>query len=261
MAADILEGQSFGWWTVLSPHGDDWYCRCACGSEKILTTGQLHEAREAVLPLLRRQTRTRHGRAHGTPEYQTWQNMIQRCNNPKHNSYPNYGGRGIRVDPVYFSFDRFLADLGPRPSDNHSIERKDPNGHYEPGNVVWATKHIQVRNRRTNRPITFNGETLVLGDWAKRIGIDPKTLSLRLAKGWPIEKALTTPPDPEAVARAKSDGLLTFNGETLPIRDWAKRIGISPDAIRYRLRAGWSIERAITTPPDPYGVRARSKNA
>lgn len=83
-----------------------------------------------------------------SPEYKCWENMIQRCTNPRAKGYENYGGRGISVNPLWRSFHKFLADVGPRPSTKHSLDRIDVNGNYEPGNVRWATPQQQAANTR-----------------------------------------------------------------------------------------------------------------
>lgn len=91
---------------------------------------------------------TRHGH-HGTPTYEVWKGMRQRCSNPNQPAYPDYGGRGIAVCDRWQSFDNFLADMGKRPV-GMSIERQNNNGNYEPGNCVWASRTVQNRNSRHN---------------------------------------------------------------------------------------------------------------
>lgn len=111
--------------------------------------------------------------------------MRARCNNPKHEYYALYGGRGIRVCDRWSDFVNFIADMGDRPGKGWSLDRyPDPNGNYEPGNVRWATIHDQQRNKRTNRILTFQGETMCEKDWATRLGIDHQTISARLINGW-----------------------------------------------------------------------------
>jgi hypothetical protein len=128
-----------------------------------------------------------------SPEYRVWASMIQRCENPARKSYASYGGRGIRVCPAWrLSFEAFLADVGPRPAGT-SLDRIDGDGDYEPGNVRWATPLQQANNARTNLLVTFNGETRTRAEWARHLGIKYFTLRQRLDKGWPVEKAFTTP--------------------------------------------------------------------
>ena len=74
--------------------------------------------------------------------------MVQRCTNPNKESYHNYGGRGIKIHPDWFDFRIFLADVGPRPSKAHSLDRINVDGNYEPGNVRWATSKEQALNRQ-----------------------------------------------------------------------------------------------------------------
>lgn len=84
--------------------------------------------------------------------------------------------------------------MGKKPTPKHTLERKDNNKGYEPGNVIWALAEVQVRNTRRNVPLTFQGRTMILKDWAREIGIAYLTLWNRLfTLGWDIEKALTTP--------------------------------------------------------------------
>lgn len=141
-------------------------------------------------------TTLRHGHARDgamSPTYKSWQSMIGRCCRPHVHGYKNYGGRGIRVCERWMTFDHFLADMGERPSTEHTLDRKDVNGHYEPGNVRWAHKSEQANNRRVTIRLTFRGETLPIAEWCRRLGLNRRVVSQRIASGWSHEAALATP--------------------------------------------------------------------
>lgn len=129
------------------------------------------------------------------PLYNAYVCMKQRCFNPNNPSYKHYGGRGISVCQSWRDdFDNFLADMGPRPSPRHSIDRIDNDGNYEPGNCRWADKKTQrVNGRGRRRLITFQGETLRKYEWAERAGMSQQAFDARLAHGWSVERAITTP--------------------------------------------------------------------
>ncbi len=127
-----------------------------------------------------------------TPGYHAWANMVQRCTNPLATHYAAYGGRGIGIcDRWRQSFEAFIADVGPRPSAAHSIDRIDTNGHYEPGNVRWATATQQQRNTRRNHLIEAFGQTKPLVEWAELTGLCYVTIVNRIRAGWSPERALT----------------------------------------------------------------------
>jgi len=129
------------------------------------------------------------------PEYIAWLAMRARCYYAKNQvTYRNHGARGITVcDQWRHSFATFLRDMGPRPGPEYSLERKDNNGNYEPGNCKWATRTEQRRNTRTNRLITFNGRTQPQSAWQEETGLMWDTIYTRLKRGWSVEKTLTTP--------------------------------------------------------------------
>lgn len=133
---------------------------------------------------------TKHGKA-ATPEYKSWEGMKSRCNSPTNRAYQNYGARGITVCERWTKFENFFADMGPRPHGT-SIDRIDVNGNYEPSNCRWATNLEQRRNKRNNRKLTFNGESLCITEWAQRTGLKRRTIEARLTYGWSVEDALTT---------------------------------------------------------------------
>lgn len=132
-----------------------------------------------------------------TPEYKAWSMMLQRCENPKAHAFEEYGGRGIAVCERWHDFNLFIADMGLRPSAAHSLDRQNNDGNYCPENCRWATAKEQQNNRRVNRMITFEGQTKNLQQWAESLGMSKVTLHARLRKGWTIDRALTTPINPQ----------------------------------------------------------------
>ena len=93
------------------------------------------------------------------------------------------------------SFESFLADVGPKPTPQHTLERKNNDGNYEPGNVMWATRRVQARNRSTSRTIEYKGVRKTLAEWAEQTGLTRHTISQRLDRcGYTVEQALETPP-------------------------------------------------------------------
>ena len=196
-----LTGKRFGQWYVLgySSQKDDrhrkWLCRCDCGTVRSVRHENLLDGRSTSCGCLMKGSKLvpRHG-MHKTPEYKAWMAMNERCANPKHKYYEYYGGRGIVVCELWRdSFQVFYDDMGPRPSTKHSLDRIDNAAGYSPNNCRWATKSEQQNNMRSNRAITYEGITLNLSQWARRMGISNDCLCRRLNSGWAIEDALTRP--------------------------------------------------------------------
>ena len=136
------------------------------------------------------------GKRRPRPEYAALRDAVQRCTNRRCASWPRYGGRGIRVCERWLGpagFDHFWDDMGPRPSPQHSIDRIDNDGNYEPANCRWATVRKQNRNTRANHRITIDGETMCLSAWCERYGVPLRRTSGRLAGGWDPFVALTAP--------------------------------------------------------------------
>lgn len=207
MAADKV-----GRWTIIGPAepvfvGKDrkrfraWYCRCDCGTCRIVTEQSLRNGKSQSCGCLAIERATAVNTTHGATlggnkerEYAVWSAMNQRCHNPKNKRYNQYGGRGIVVcDAWRHDFAAFIAHMGPRPTRNHSIGRIDNDRPYEPGNVRWETGKQQMRNRKVTRYFEVEGEQVSLAELAERYGLPSNTLRARLINGWAHEKAFTTP--------------------------------------------------------------------
>lgn len=151
--------------------------------------------RQALASRCRERNQT-HGMRYA-PEYKIWGGMIRRCYVETESGFRNYGARGIQVcDRWRNSFENFYADVGPRPSSDHSIDRIDNDGNYEPGNVRWATTPEQSNNRRTNHKVSYRGQVMTLRGAILAAGnvADKGTVHYRLTRlGWPIERAVETP--------------------------------------------------------------------
>lgn len=167
-------------------------CLCDCGNYKEILGNSLREGRTKSCGKCNLQ-----GIKHGmwkTKEFNTWQNMLQRCNPLKKDKYKNYAGKGIEVCEKWKeSFINFYLDMGDAPSKIHSIDRKDVNGHYTKENCHWATPIEQTRNKTSNRVLLYKGEEKCLSEWCEIFNIAPTTLHNRLLRGWSIEDAIEKP--------------------------------------------------------------------
>lgn len=200
-----LRGRQFGRWTALERVGTKnrhplWRCRCECGTEGNVSSTNLvsgHSQSCGCLSIdVATERLTRHGHTSNdamSPEYRTWNGMWRRCTNPGEESYPRYGGRGIRVCARWRTFENFLSDMGQKPAPEYTIERANTDGDYEPGNCRWATMREQMRNMSRNHLVTIEGETRCLIDWCERIGISYATVKTRMRRGMTDTDALTTP--------------------------------------------------------------------
>jgi hypothetical protein len=122
--------------------------QCKCGAIKQI---RLYDLRNGKSTQCKPCARTKHGKSRSV-EYRTWIDMKKRCYDKKNKRYKDYGGRGITVcDRWLYSFENFYTDIGPRPSNKHSIDRIKNDGNYEPGNCRWATKKEQSNNTRRNK--------------------------------------------------------------------------------------------------------------
>jgi hypothetical protein len=130
-------------------------CLCSCGTTKEVCASNLWSGDTKSCGCLRRELSTAKATAHSesangrnTKEYRAWQRMLARCYRQTHERYEYYGGRGISVcDRWRSSYEAFRDDMGPCPR-GHSLDRKDANGNYEPGNCRWADASVQSSNKR-----------------------------------------------------------------------------------------------------------------
>lgn len=207
MRGKDIRGQRFGRLIAIELVGKDaygynlWRCKCDCGKEKLVSLKYLGKGTSSCgcyAEEIQMRNRTKHGKRY-TRLYQVHKTMLQRCSNPNAHEYENYGGRGIKVCDEWKDFERFekwAIENGYDDSAKHgncTLDRIDSNGDYEPSNCRWTTMKHQQRNRRNNVLITYNGETHCMSEWAEIIGIPYGTFIKRIAYGWSIERAITTP--------------------------------------------------------------------
>jgi len=134
---------------------------------------------------------TTHGKS-GTRTWKIWTGMLNRCQNPNGPAYEYYGGRGIKVCERWHDFENFLGDMGEAPP-GLSIDRKDNNGNYCKENCRWATKLEQAGNMRSNRLVTYKGETRTIREWSRHLGVNYDSFYIRFYRNWPTEKIFETP--------------------------------------------------------------------
>lgn len=137
-------------------------------------------------------SKTRHGKR-GTSIYRIWAGILQRCNNRNNPDYLSYGGRGIKVDISWLTFDGFLKDMGPTHIDGLTIERVDVNGHYTKTNCIWIPRNKQNRNKRTSVFIDTPWGRMTKVEACEKSGIHKATLDKRLKNGWPINLLFIEP--------------------------------------------------------------------
>jgi hypothetical protein len=176
-----LTGIVFGRLTVLGLSGWDkwgngsrqprWWCKCTCGTVKQVPGVSLKVGRSTSCGCYIREVTSkrvtthgmRKGKSHGTPEYKSYRGAKNRCLNKMDKQYFRYGGRGIQFR--FSSFDEFIQCVGLKPGKDFTLDRISNDGHYEPGNVRWASKKTQANNRRSTVYVTIDGITRGLAEW------------------------------------------------------------------------------------------------
>lgn len=194
-APQDLTGQRFTRLVVVSREGfkdgqSAWAVICDCGARKVVPYSSLKYGRTKSCGCIRREVSRAHTqnlathRKSGTPLYRLWAGIKTRTSNWRSKQYRNYGGRGIGMykawEDDFEAFEAYiLANLGPRPA-GKSLDRRDNEKGYEPGNLRWATQAEQSRNTRRTVWVAYDGGVIVLKDLAKRLGVDPSTVRTRL---------------------------------------------------------------------------------
>lgn len=196
-----VTGEVFGRLTVVDRAANvgsraAWNCRCDCGGLIVAVGKALRNGHTKSCGCLSRsgdQSRT-HGQAHKrTKAYTSWSAARTRAFNSNVAQFADYGGRGIVMcDEWRDSFEAFFRDMGPCPV-GFSLDRRDNDRGYEPGNCRWADRKQQNRNTRATRTLTVNGEARCMAEWAEIAGLPVGAIFQRLVRGWPEDRAVLTP--------------------------------------------------------------------
>ena len=194
-----LAGRRLHYLTVLSRAENtkqgkaQWLCQCVCGVQKVIPTRNLTSKKSPVKSCgcmrgqLISEALKQHGMSHH-PAFGVWHSMKQRCQDPNHPAYHNYGGRGITVCKEWAeSFEAFWRDMGPTYQRGLDLDRINNSEGYRPGNCRWTTRKINTRNKRTNRVIDTPYGRMTVSTLAELTGIGETTLLYRLDHGWPTE--------------------------------------------------------------------------
>lgn len=190
-------------WTVLkkveSLDGKNsfYLCECSCEqhTQKILARHSVVSGNSkscGCLSIEKASERASTHRMSGSRIHNIWKGMKERCYNPNHEQYKDYGGRGILICDEWK--DDFLLfynwAINNDYQNNLTIDRIDNNGNYEPNNCKWSTRKEQGNNQRTNHLLTYNNKTQTISQWADEVGLNNHTLQTRISRGWSIEDAL-----------------------------------------------------------------------
>lgn len=171
-------------------------CECDCGKEKAFRIYDLLNGHAKSCGCYRKEAPVIHNTKHGYSHkrlYKTWLNMLNRCRNPKNKRWNDYGGRGIKVCSEWIEFIPFMNwALSSGYNDDLTIDRIDADGNYESNNCRWETGEKQANNKRCNIVIEYDGESLTLAEWSRKLKIDYSALLWRISNGWSTDKAFNT---------------------------------------------------------------------
>ena len=197
-----LTGQKFGTQTVLGrsdrrdSHGRHfWNVECECGRVHAVTARDLKRSKSCGC--LTRQLISESNRSHGMtkhPAYGVWHSMVQRCTEPTHRAWKNYGGRGITVCERWLhSFENFWADMGTSYEQGLDLDRRDNDAGYSPENCRWVTRKVNCRNKRASRYVETSLGRMTVAELSEKTGIGVTTLLYRVDHGVTGDCLLTPP--------------------------------------------------------------------
>lgn len=235
-------------------------CRCICGTISEVDASCLRAGHSMMCEQCRRKkagefmSRTGPDHPgyinghHSDPLYKRWQQIKQRCFNPKDARFAHYGAMGITMCDEwknnYDAFKEWSLSHGFRPE--LVIDRIDTYGSYCPENCRWITPAENTRNTKTNVYYTIDGVTKCVSEWAHDYNQEPTMIFSRLNRGWDILDALQTPPDSPYRRTSSHWRNYTINGETKTLAEWARHYDICVASLRYRVfKKGEPIEVAI----------------
>lgn len=187
---DIVIGATIGRLTLLREverrsYTERYECQCSCGTIKVISRNNIINGSRSCGCLQKESSAAlaTHRQSY-SPEYTTWKGMKQRCLNENSPVFRHYGARGISVCAEWRnSFEKFLSDVGKRPTPKHTLERLDNNGNYDPANCKWATRREQSLNRRVTVKLTHNGITKTLREWEAETGVHWHNIYCRMRQG------------------------------------------------------------------------------
>lgn len=185
MITKVIIGNKYGKLTPLEIVGTKrgsllYRCKCDCGNTIDVVSRCLINGNTRSCGCLRSKSLNMYKSA----TYKSWVSAKQRCYNPNNHNYSQYGGRGIKMcDRWKESFVLFLEDMGERTSKEHTLDRINVNGDYEPSNCRWATRRTQSNNRRDNVFLDINGERLTVSEFSVKYNINRSNVDYELRNG------------------------------------------------------------------------------
>lgn len=200
-----------------------WLCKCECGGEIRVLGHTLRSQDIADCGCGSRERRAAVRRTHGmtnTPEFKIWSLIKERCLKPNCKAWKWYGGKGITLCDRWLKFENFYADMGPRPSEKHSVDRVDNTRGYSPDNCRWATDIQQANNRTNNVLITREGVTQTMKQWAQQLGIPYAVVKARRLSGVPDSELFAPSP------RREYNRRIEYKGEQRTIKQWAQVLNL-----------------------------------